>query len=103
MFRNVFISILGASLLVAAPAKATFDVDSIVRDGLPVFEMPAEAYPTQSCTSRSQAVDQVRRRGDVQRVISAETKVSGGREVHHIRYQTKDGKIKTQRVQGCRV
>jgi hypothetical protein len=50
--------------------------------------------------SLSQAVESIRRRGDVDRIVSAETKVQNGREVHHIRYMTKDGKVRTARVQG---
>ena len=50
--------------------------------------------------SLSQAVESVRRRGDVERVISAETKTSGGRDVHYIRVMTKDGKVKTYKVNG---
>ena len=49
----------------------------------------------------AQAVDQVRRQTGGQ-ILSAETKVQGGREVHHIKVLTKDGKVKTHRVQGRR-
>ena len=45
--------------------------------------------------SLSEAIDSVKRGGNVERIISAETKVSGGREVHHIKVLTKDGKVKT--------
>lgn len=48
----------------------------------------------------SQAVDSVRRSGNVERVISAQTRVSGGREVHYIKVLTKDGKVRTHKVQG---
>ena len=47
-----------------------------------------------------QAIDSVRRRGDVERIVSAETRVEGNREVHYIRYMTKDGKVKTARING---
>ena len=53
--------------------------------------------------SLSQAVDSVRRRGNVERIVSAQTKVEGDREVHHIRYMTKDGKVRTAKVRGRRV
>jgi len=49
--------------------------------------------------SLSEAVEQVRRQTDG-RILSAETKVEGGREVHHIKVLTKDGKVKTYKVQG---
>ena len=50
--------------------------------------------------SLSQAIESVRRGGNVKQVISAETKVSGGREVHYIKVLTKDGKVQTHKVQG---
>ena len=49
--------------------------------------------------SLSEAVEQVRRQYGG-RIISAETQVSGGREVHVIKVLTDDGKVKTVRVQG---
>lgn len=52
--------------------------------------------------SLSQAVDSVRRRPNVERIVSAETKVEGGREVHHIRYMTKDGKVRHAKIPGRR-
>ncbi len=45
--------------------------------------------------SLSEAIESVRRGGNVEAIISAETKVSGGREVHHIKVLTKDGKVQT--------
>lgn len=49
----------------------------------------------------SEAVEQVRRKTGG-RILSAETRVEGGREVHHIKVLTKDGKVKTHKVQGRR-
>jgi len=46
-----------------------------------------------------QAVEQVRRQYNG-RIVSAETKVSGNREVHHIKVLTEDGKVKTVKVPG---
>ena len=51
--------------------------------------------------SLSQAIESVRRRTGG-KVVSVETKVQGGREVHHIKVLTKDGKVKTHRVNGRR-
>ena len=51
--------------------------------------------------SLSQAVEQVRRQTGG-RILSAETRVEGGREVHHIKVLTKDGKVKTHKVPGRR-
>jgi len=50
--------------------------------------------------SLSEAIESVRRRGNVKQIISAETRVSGGRETHHIKVLTKDGKVKTHTVSG---
>ncbi len=47
----------------------------------------------------NQAVEQVRRQYPNGRIINAETKMSGGREVHHVRVMV-DGKVKTVKVNG---
>ncbi len=50
----------------------------------------------------SEAVESVRRSTDG-RIVGAETKVQGGREVHHIRVLTKDGKVKTHKIRGRKI
>ena len=47
----------------------------------------------------SEAVESVRRSTDG-RIVSAETRTSGGREVHYIKVLTKDGKVKTHKIPG---
>jgi uncharacterized membrane protein YkoI len=49
--------------------------------------------------SLSQATEQVRRQTGG-KILSATTKVSGNREVHHIKVLTDDGKVRTHKVQG---
>ncbi len=49
----------------------------------------------------SEAIDEVRRKTGG-RILSAETKMKGNREVHHIKVLTDDGKVKTHKVQGKR-
>lgn len=49
--------------------------------------------------SLNEAVEEVRRRYNG-RILSAETKRSGNREVHHIKVLTEDGKVITVRVPG---
>ena len=49
--------------------------------------------------SLSQAVEQVGRQTGG-RILSAETRIEGGREVHHIKVLTEDGKVKTHKVPG---
>ncbi len=46
-----------------------------------------------------QAVEQVRRQYNG-RIVSAETKVSGNREIHYIKVLLDDGKVKTVTVPG---
>ena len=53
------------------------------------------------CKSLSDAVEQIRRQTNG-RIVGAETRVKNGREVHHIKVLTKDGKVKTHKVQGCK-
>ena len=50
----------------------------------------------------AQAVEQVRRQHDVQRIISARTERRGNREVHRIKFMTRDGTVKTVSIQGRR-
>ena len=47
----------------------------------------------------SEAVESVRGRTKG-RIISAQTRTMNGKEVHHIKVLTKDGKVKTHKVQG---
>lgn len=47
----------------------------------------------------SEAIEMVKRQYKG-RIVSAETRVSGGREVHHIKVLTEDGKVKTVTIQG---
>lgn len=49
--------------------------------------------------SLSEAVEMVKRQCKC-RIVSAETRTSGGREVHYIRFMTKDGTVKTTKIQG---
>lgn len=49
--------------------------------------------------SLAEAVEQVRRRYNG-RIVSAETRMSGNREIHVIKVLTDDGKVKTERIPG---
>ncbi len=53
--------------------------------------------------SLEQAIAQVRRKYPGGRIISAETRRNGNREVHHIKVLTQDGKVKTEKRQGRRL
>jgi hypothetical protein len=87
-------------LLLAVPAAArTTDAGS--QPGIePAFPLPEGSIAQRDGMTLSEAVESVRRRGDVERVISAETHVNNGREMHHIRVMTKDGKITTFKIGG---
>jgi len=90
--------------LPVATAQA-FDLEQALRDLQPELEQqvrPEFRVVQGGCKSLSQAVEQVRRKTNG-RIISAETRVNKkGRETHHIKVLTKDGKVKTQTVQGCK-
>jgi translation initiation factor IF-1 len=47
----------------------------------------------------AQAIELVRRQTNG-RILSAETRVSGKREMHHIKVLTKDGKVRTHQIPG---
>ncbi len=55
------------------------------------------------CKSLAEAIKQVRRQYEVQRIISARTQRSGNREVHRIKFMNREGTVRTVSIQGCRV
>lgn len=59
--------------------------------------LPGTAAAQQGGASLEQAVQQVKRQGDV-RVLSAETVKVNGRRVHRIKVLTGDGRVKYVRV-----
>ncbi len=65
---------------------------------------PATVYEvTQSDgISLNQAIERVRRQSDFQRLLSADTQVRGNREVHSVKYMTKDGTVRTRQFNGRR-
>ena len=94
-------------ILLAAAALAP------LRSEASVLADPPRAYATQyepladlgvtkdDGMSLSEAIESVRSRTGG-RVVSAETRIEGDREVHHIKVLTKDGKVKTHKVKGRR-
>ena len=104
--RNRLTTLLATALVMLPAAHAqAFDLEAALRDLPPQAEQhsrPDFRVAQGGCKSLSEAVEQVRRRTNG-RIINAETRVSkNGREVHHIKVLTKDGKVKTQKVQGCK-
>ena len=89
--------------LLAAPVASVqaFDLEQAFRDLKPHQVETRELRVTQNGgVSLNEAIEQVRRKTKG-RIISAETRVNkNGREMHHIKVLTKDGKVKTHKIQG---
>ncbi|MEL6198616.1 MAG: PepSY domain-containing protein [Pseudomonadota bacterium] len=94
------IRILGATLLLAAgtaqaqPVTSATDASGAVAV---VADSPAPAAVAQDNVSLEEAVRRVRKQYGG-RIVSAETKTSGGRRVHVIKVLTKDGRVRTVRI-----
>lgn len=101
MTRLTLISLISAVLLMPAPANA-FDPEESLRQ-LHVQHQQAwkpDMQVAKDGMTLDQAIEKVRRRGDVDRILSAETRREGDRETHYIRYLTKDGKVRTEKIRG---
>ena len=101
MTRSIFISVIAALLLAPAAASA-FDLEESLRQ---LHEQHRQSEQPDLRVAKDgmtldEAIESVRRRGDVDRILSADTRRDGDREMHHIRYLTKDGKVKTAKVRG---
>jgi uncharacterized membrane protein YkoI len=96
---------LVAGLALMPVPAAAFDLEDALRaiEAKDVRDIPPEYRTTQGGDGKSlsEAIEQVRRQTGGQ-ILSAKTKVSGNREVHHIKVLTKDGKVRTVKVQGRR-
>lgn len=99
------ILLLGTVLGFAAPALAGTldDRDPRVRSGesgIVGSESEHSLTVTQSNgPTLAEAVEMVKRQYKG-RIVSAETKKRGNRDVHHIKVLTEDGKVKTVQIQG---
>ncbi len=89
--------------VVALPLTASaFDLEEALREQHVQYQGREEHRTAQSNgMSLSQAIEKVRRQTGG-KVVSAVTRVQGGREVHHIKVLTKDGKVKTHKINGRR-
>ena len=102
--RKVTVQQIFAKLLLLALVALPFSADAKVRrpdHGLDMGTSPL-VVAQRNGMSLNEAVESVRRRGDVERILDAETRNEGGREVHYIKYMTKDGTVRTQRINGRR-
>ena len=97
---NLLIS--AALALVSLGANALMLQDSTGELGgqaVEILETTDQVSQGNGGKSLSEAVEQVRRQTGG-RILSAETRMQGNREVHHIKVLMKDGKVKTHKVQG---
>ena len=105
--RHLSTLLMGLVLTHGPAAGQAFDLEDALRQAQAQAEAGSDARPDLRTTqgnggkSLSDAINDVRRQTGGQ-ILSAETKVSGNREVHHIKVLTKDGKVKTFKVQGRR-
>ena len=101
MTRLSLIALFAAALLVPAAASA-FDPEESLRQLHPQYQaaQQPDLRVAKDGMTLDQAIEKVRRRGDVDRILSAETRREGDREMHYVRYLTKDGKVKTEKVRG---
>jgi len=100
--RLTAIVLLSGALVLGPASASAFDLEQSLRELQKQYDegsKPENRVMQSGGKSLSEAVDQVRRQTNG-RILSAETKVSGNREVHHIKVLTKDGKVKTHKVQG---
>jgi hypothetical protein len=92
----------GTAFAAVAEAGLPAGDDPAIAHGFAAPE-PARAVAVQrNGMTLSEAVESVRRRGNVERVISAETQVENGQEIHVIKVLTTDGKVRTHRIPGRR-
>jgi uncharacterized membrane protein YkoI len=93
--RAVAPLVLAVAVMFAAPAVPA------ASGGIADLETPDGIYATTQSNGKtlSEAVEQVRRQYGG-RIISAETRRQGDREVHVIKVLTRDNKVKTVRVSG---
>jgi len=92
---------LAAAALLPLRSDA-FDLEQDLKALHPQYQGEADIRVAQDDgMSLSEAIESVRSRTGG-RVVSAETKIQGGREVHYIKVLTKDGKVRTHKVNGRR-
>ena len=98
MRRILQIGLVSCALIVAQPLFAQ-DLQVAGTQVLDQSRSQMQRVAQSNGKTLSQAVEQVRRQYKG-RIVSAETKRSGNREVHHIKVLLEGGKVKTVRVNG---
>ena len=100
MRKILLIAALSAAALLPLRADA-FDLEENLKAQHVQYEPAPQLVVAQDGMSLSEAIESVRRKTGG-KILSAETRVQGGREVHHIKVLTKDGKVRTHKVNGRR-
>lgn len=97
VFNRLTLSLLVLCLL-------PFAAEARLKPVVPEVSNPATVFETaqRGGLSLNEAVERIRGRSDVERVLSAETKVRNGQETHYIKYMTKDGTVRTATFPGRR-
>jgi len=100
---RLLLTLISIAPLVILPAPSiAFDLEQSLRElAAPSHSGFASegSVKTNDGMSLSEAIESVRRQTGG-RIISARTKVSGNREVHHIKVLMQDGKVRTVKVSG---
>lgn len=103
LVRIAAIFLFCGALALASTSASAYDLEEALRESQVQYRDDAKpelrVAQRSSGKSLSEAIAQVRRQTQG-RILSAETKISGNREVHHIKVLTADGKVKTHTVQG---
>lgn len=103
LMRNLTVLVISLGMLalpVVTQARSTGDgvaATGAIESGL---EMPRLQVMQGGGMNLAEAIESVRRGGNVERVINAYTTVSGGVETHYVKVLTKDGKVKTHKIRG---
>jgi hypothetical protein len=97
--KLAYFILTAAALVPAGQPNAAIRSPSVPQENAVAIDSGPYAAQQNGMTL-AEAVESVRRRGNVERVISAETRVRNGREVHYIRVMTKDGRVQTVQVRG---
>ena len=106
-FAPVVVCVMVVCVMLAAPLPAAAIVLGVdqARHGAAVVGEYSDHQLVQRNGGKTlaQAIAQVRRQHDVQRIIEAKTQRSGNREIHRIKFMTKDGTVKTESIPGRRL
>lgn len=99
---RLMLTLLMFAVLAVLPGRAdAFDLELNLKQQHVQYQDEDDLRIAQSgCMSLSQATESVRRKTGG-RVVGAETKTQGDRDVHYIKV-LKDGKVKTHKVNGCK-